>query len=79
MTEVRLRNVDRGVVEALREIARLNQRSMEAEIKDGLARIANERKAELLARLRAEREPQQAGGVLTDSTPGIRAEREARW
>lgn len=80
MTELRLRNVDPAVVEALRELARQNHRSMEAEIKEGLARIANQGKAELLARLRREREKQRAEqGTLTDSTADIRAEREARW
>jgi hypothetical protein len=80
MTEVRLRNVDTGVVEAIREMARQNRRSLEAEIKDGLARIANQGKAELLARLRQEREGQRREqGTLLDSAPGIRAEREARW
>jgi plasmid stability protein len=80
MTEVRLRDVDPDVVEALRVIARQNGRSMEAEIKEGLVRIANERKAELLARIRAGREELQArAGVSADSTPDIREEREARW
>ena len=60
MTEVRLRNVDPGIVEVFREMARRNRRSLEAEIKDGLARIVNRAKAELLARLRQEREKQRA-------------------
>ncbi len=80
MTEVRLRNVEPGVVAALREMARQNRRSLEAEIKDGLARIANQGKAALLARLRQVREEQRREqGTLPDSTPDIRAEREARW
>jgi plasmid stability protein len=80
MTEVRLRNVNPSVVEAIRCRARQNGRTLEAEIKDGLARIANEPKAELLARLRQEREGQRLGqGTLADSTPDIRAEREGRW
>ena len=80
MTELRLRNVDPAIVAAIREMARQNRRSMEAEIKEGLARIANQGKAELLGRLRRERENQRGRqGTLADSVTGIRAEREARW
>jgi len=80
MTELRLRDVDPAVVEAIREMARQNRRSMEAEIKEGLARIANQGKAELLDRLRRERQKQRGQqGTLPDSVAGIRAEREARW
>lgn len=80
MTEVRLRNVDSSVVEVIRDIARQNRRSLEAEIKAALLRAANERKAGLLDRLARGRAAQRQGiGTLPDSTPGIRAEREARW
>lgn len=76
MTEVRLRDVDPGVVEAIRAIAKENRRTLEAEIKDALARFANARKDALLDRIDRERDGQP---LLSDSTPGIRAEREARW
>ena len=47
---------------------------------NNLARLANQGKAELLTRLRGEREKQHAAqGTLPDSTADIRAEREARW
>ncbi|MBA4066207.1 MAG: hypothetical protein C0501_21330 [Isosphaera sp.] len=76
MTEVRLRNVDPGVVDAIRAIARENRRTLEAEIKDALARLASARKDALLDRIARERGGQ---GVSPDSAPGIRAERDARW
>jgi plasmid stability protein len=80
MTEIRIRNVDPSIVEVLRQLARQSNRSMESEIKDALARIANERKHELLARLRESRlEQRRTHGAETDSTPGIRAERDSRW
>lgn len=42
--------------------------------------IANQGQAELIARLRHEREKQRSDqGTLPDSTADIRAEREARW
>lgn len=80
MTEVRLRNVDPAVLAVIRELARQNRRTMEQEIHAGLFAIANARKSELLARLAGERDEQRTRfGELSDSTPGIRAQREARW
>jgi len=78
MTEVRLRNVDPGVIEVIRAIAKKNRRSMEAEIKAALFALANKRKKEMLARLRKMREAQyKKYGLLSDSTIGIREERDA--
>ncbi|AMV24021.1 hypothetical protein VT84_06470 [Gemmata sp. SH-PL17] len=80
MTEVRLRNVDPEVLTVIRELARQNRRTMEQEIRAGLREIASARKGRLLDRLATERAAQFAQfGELSDSAPGIRAEREARW
>ncbi|VTR91666.1 yqey domain-containing protein : [Gemmata massiliana] len=80
MTEVRLRNVDADVLSVIRELARLNRRTMEQEIQAGLVEIANARKTHLLNRLARERAEQLAQfGELSDSAAGIRAELEARW
>ncbi|AMV24066.1 hypothetical protein VT84_06695 [Gemmata sp. SH-PL17] len=80
MTEVRLRNVDADVLAVIRELARLNRRTMEQEIRAGLVEIANARKTHLLNRLARERAEQLARfGELSDSTAEIRAERETRW
>lgn len=76
MTEVRLRNVEPGVVEAIRHIAKQNRRTLEAEITEALTRFANERKTALLDQIARERANQP---LTPDSTVGIRAEREARW
>jgi hypothetical protein len=80
VTEVRLRDVEPAVLDVIRELARQNHRTMEQEIKAGLFEIANARKAQLLDRLAQARAGQRERyGELTDSTPGIRAERESRW
>lgn len=80
MTEVRLRNVAPDVLDLMRHQARENRRSMEDEIKAAIAQAANARKHQFLARLDREREEQfRRHGELSDSTTGIRAEREQRW
>ncbi len=76
MTEVRLRNVDPGVVEAIRLVARQNRRTLEAEIKEVLSHFANQRKNALLDRIGRELDGES---LSSDSTPGIRTEREERW
>lgn len=80
MTEVRLRNVEPETVAVLREIARRHAQTMEQYLTDRLTDLANRDKLALLDELRHARDGQRAaGGELSDSTPGIRAEREARW
>ncbi len=76
MTEVRLRDVDPGVVEAIRSLAKRNRRSLEAEIKEALTHLAHARKDALLDRIDSERAAQP---LSSDSTPSIRADREERW
>ena len=78
MTELRLRNIDPWAVELIRDMARRKSQSMEQFLKDHLYELAKHEKKELLAEIRREREEQrQKYGVGPDSTPGIRAERDA--
>jgi antitoxin FitA len=79
MTDVRIRDVDDDIVALLKERARRNGRSLENEIRDALTDLATqstrelaERAAQLRASIKAE------SGVLTDSAPFIREERDRR-
>lgn len=79
MTDLRLRNVDPDVMDVIREMARQQQLSTEQFLKAELAAIADRGKAAFLDRLRRMRdELREEHGEFPDSTPGIRAEREAR-
>jgi hypothetical protein len=78
MTELHLRNIDPWAVELIRDMARRKSQSMEQFLKDHLYAFAQHEKKELLAEIRREREElRQQYGVGPDSTPGIRAERDA--
>jgi len=80
MTEVRLRNVDPWVVEVIRGMAKRNNLTAEEQIKQFLVTLANQEKNALLDELRQGRMKQREKyGVLPDSTPGIREERDKRW
>ena len=79
MTDVRVRNLDDNVVAQLKDRARMNGRSLENEIREALTELATrsrreivERTAQLRASIKAE------SGVLTDSAPFIREERDRR-
>jgi antitoxin FitA len=79
MTDVRVRDLDEDVVAQLKERARMNGRSLENEIREALTELATrprreiaERAAQLRASIKAE------SGVLTDSAPFIREERDRR-
>jgi len=78
MAELRVRNIESWAVELIRDMAKRKSQSMEQFLKDHLYELARHEKQELLAELRHEREEQrQKYGVGPDSTPGIRAERDA--
>ncbi|HWE98091.1 MAG TPA: hypothetical protein VG269_29365 [Tepidisphaeraceae bacterium] len=80
MGEVRVRNLDGNVVEALKRRAKRNGHSLEAELRGLLTDEARRPKRELIDRLQELRDSIRAeSGELPDSTPGIRAEREKRW
>ena len=79
MSDVRVRNLDDDVVAELKDLARMNGRSLENEIREALTELATrsrreivERTAQLRASIKAE------SGVLTDSAPFIREERDRR-
>jgi len=77
MTEVRIRNVEPWIVAAIHKIAKQNGRSMENEIKEALHKLAGADKKKWILRLRRGRNKiQKKYGILSDSTPEIRAERE---
>jgi len=80
MAELRVRNVDPWAVDVIRAMARRSSQTMEQFLKHFIYELADREKRELMAELRKQRgELQQTHGVLPDSTPGIRAERDDRW
>lgn len=77
MADVRVRDVDEDVVFALRAQARRRGKSLSGELRDLLTEAALQPRRELVARLKDHQERMRAKhGVLADSTPGIRAERD---
>ena len=79
MTDVRVRNVDDWVVELHRNRAKLEGRSLENELRQVLTDAARAKKQALAAELRAAvKGLHDKYGVFSDSTIGIRAERDAR-
>lgn len=76
MAQVLVRNLDDGVVTALKRRAERHGRSLEQELRDILSRAARPSREELLAetlRIRA-----MTPGVLSDSTELIREDRDSR-
>jgi plasmid stability protein len=79
MTEVRIRNVDEWVVEALRHRARANGQSLERTVRDLMQQEAMRPKQELADEFRRMREElQNKHRSFSDSTALIREERDAR-
>ncbi len=79
MADVRVRNLDDDIVALLKDRARMNGRTLENELREALTELATrstrelaEQAAQLRAAIKAE------SGVLTDSAPFIREERERR-
>jgi plasmid stability protein len=79
MADVRVRNLDDDIVALLKDRARMNGRTLENELREALTELATrstrelaEHAAQLRAAIKAE------SGVLTDSAPFIREERERR-
>jgi len=79
MADVRVRNLDDDIVALLKDRARMNGRTLENELREALTELATrstrelaEQAAELRAAIKAE------SGVLTDSAPFIREERDRR-
>jgi antitoxin FitA len=79
MTELRIRNVDEWVVEALRLEARSNGKSLEEALRELLSKEAMRRKQALADELREMRgELKKKYGTFTDSAALIREDRDAR-
>ena len=79
MTEVRIRNLDDWVVESIRQRARANGQSLEGALRDLLRQEAMRPKLELANELRQMREElRKKYGTFSDSTIGIREERDRR-
>jgi len=79
MGEVRVRDVDDGVVAALKDRARRHGRSLAEELREVLTREAFRPRQETTDRLQKLRDDIRAEcGVLPDSTPFIRSERDRR-
>ena len=79
MGELRVRNIDDGVVAEWRARARRHGRSVAEEVRDLLTEEAMRPRRETVARLRQLQEQILAeSGVLPDSTVGIREERDRR-
>lgn len=74
MPELRVRHLDAWIFDVLRDQARKHGWSMEREIQQSLSYLALRHKNDFLAELQREHEGSE---LLPDSTPGIRAERDA--
>lgn len=79
MSEVRVRDLDEGVVQALKDRARRHGKSLSEELRELLTREAFRPRHETIERLQKLRDQIRAEcGELPDSTPGIREERDRR-
>jgi antitoxin FitA len=79
MTDVRVRDLDDDVVGLLREQARGRQRTLENYLREVLTELATRPRRELAERAARLRESIKAeSGMLTDSAPFIREERDRR-
>jgi plasmid stability protein len=79
MKEVRVRNLPDEIVHALRRRAQRNGHSLEGELRELLTEEAIRPHRDLVASLKRSQEEQRAAhGVLSDSTPYIRAMRDGK-
>ncbi len=79
MGEIRVREVDDGVIAEFRQRAARNGRSLGAELRAVLTDEASRPRREWLQRIEAWQEELRARhGVMPDSTPLIREERDRR-
>lgn len=77
MPDVRVRGLDENIVHLLKAQARQKGLSLQADLKDLLTSAALEPRKKLFEGLRAHQEKmREKYGVLPDSTPLIREERE---
>ena len=79
MADVKVRNLPDWVVNSFRKRAENQGRSLEEELRMLITAEATRRREETLRELKAFRDKMRKKyGVLSDSTPGIREERQAR-
>jgi len=80
MSEVRVRHLEPWVVDFLRERARAEgHQHLESFLREHLREEAMRKRREFAAKLKATQDAmREKYGILTDSTPGIRADREER-
>lgn len=79
MTDIRVRNVDNQVVAALKAQAKRHGHTFGDELRQLLAEAAHRPRREMVDKLRQLHEAMRLEcGLLPDSTPGIREERD-RW
>jgi len=79
MKELRVRNIDDGVIAAMQARARREGTSVSELVREMLAAAVSRPREELLERLtRLQANILRESGITPDSAPGIRAERDAR-
>ena len=79
MGELRIRDVDEGLVSELKRQAKRHGRTLGEEVREVLTREAYRSREQIVERLQHLRDQIRAKhGELPDSTPGIRAERDSR-
>jgi plasmid stability protein len=79
MSDIRVRNLDNGIVAQLKERARLNGRSLEGELREVLTEVALRPRREIAKRTAQLRAAiARESGIVPDSAPGIRHERDGR-
>lgn len=79
MADVKVRNLPDWIVNSFRKRAENQGRSLEEELRMLITAEATRRREETLSELKAFRDKMRKKyGVLSDSTPGIREDRQAR-
>lgn len=79
MPELRVRNMEAWIIAELKAQARAHGHSLEAELRDRLRELALRPRTEMAARAARLREAiAKEHGLLPDSTPAIREDRDAR-
>lgn len=79
MTEIRVRNIDEGTLAILRSRAEREGRSLASTVREVLTAEAMRPRREMVARVAAwHAEMTKRHGLLPDSTPEIRDERDQR-
>ena len=77
MGELRIRNVNDDIIRSFKDRARRNRTTLQAVLHEALATECMRPRLEMADRLQRLRDGIRAvHGVLPDSTPGIRAERD---